>query len=269
MLILDEANRISDASNGESKVIKQTGNNNFSYGRMNLNVLSISDSVLLRIDHYYASPDRIRPEIKNLNISDYRYWKVSGLNLQNMQAKATLQYNGTNSTTQGYLDHTLITNSEDSLVLMYRPSSKHKWLIEQDVVFSRGVLTDKKGSVTINQLKSGEYALAIYQAGKVNNYQDSPDSCSVYTGIQKHDQPAQVLLLIPTLTNSQLTIKTVSAYRSTLQIFNAEGREMKSQQISLGLHQLQIDVSNWTPGNYFVILTDESGRTTKKFIVIK
>ncbi len=270
LVILDEANKISDASNGETKVIKQTGNNNYSNGRMNLSVQSVTDSVLLRIDHYYASPDRIKPEIKNLHISDYRYWKVIGLNMQNMQAKATLQYNGTNSTTTGYLDHTLITNSEDSIVLMYRPSSRHKWKIEEDVVFARGILSDKKGSVTINQLKNGEYAFAIYEAGKIDIHLDSPDSCAVFTSVQRFHNPSEVLLLIPTLTNTQLTIRTVSGNRASLQIYNSEGREIRSQNVSTGMHQTIVDVRDWMPGNYFVILTDESsGRTTKKFIIIK
>lgn len=269
LLILDEANKISDASNGETKVIKQTGNNNFTYGRMNLVVTSITDSALVRIDHYYAAPDRIKPEIKNLNISDYRYWKVSGLNMQGMQAKATIQYDGRTNLSQGYLDHTLMTNAEDSLVVMYRPGPKHSWKIEQDVTFNYGVMTDKRGSVSINQLKPGEYALAIYQAGKVNNYQDTPDSCALFTGTAKIPSSPPMLVLIPTITNSTLHITAACAGQATLSILSSDGRVMHTRQLSIGAHQYHIDVRDWPKGTYFVTLSDTLGRSTKKFIVIQ
>lgn len=269
LLILDEGNKISDASNGETKVISQVGNINFSYGRMNLQVSSLTDSALVRIDHYYAAPDRIKPTIKNLHISDYRYWKVSGLNIEGLQAKATIQYNGTTSATSGYLDHTLITNSEDSLVLMYRPTSRHPWKIDEDVVFNRGSLSDKKGSVTINHFKAGEYALAIFQADKADNYQDSPDSCAVFTKVKSIESVSQALTLIPSIANSTLTIKTITSTKATLSIINAEGIVVRTLPIQPGISEQQIDVSTWMPGLYYVILTDISGRITKKFIVIK
>jgi aminopeptidase N len=269
LLLLDEANRLSDASNGETRVIKQTGNANFSYGRMNLLISGITDSALLRIDHYYASPDRIKPEIDNLFISDYHYWRVSGIDLQKLQTKATVQYNGTTSTSQGYLDHTLITNSEDSLVLMYRPSSRHQWRIENDVVFTTGSVSDKKGSFTINQLKSGEYALAIYQANKTPDYTDTPDSCALFTNLSAPKSSVPLLMLIPSLTNTQLTTRVICENPSVLTIVNADGITMQTRQVSIGAHNYHTDVSQWLPGNYYVILTDKTGRTTKKFIVIK
>lgn len=270
LLLLDEANRLSDASNGETRVIKQTGNANFSYGRMNLLISGITDSALLRIDHYYASPDRIKPEIDNLFISDYHYWRVSGIDLQKLQAKATVQYNGTTSTSQGYLDHTLITNSEDSLVLMYRPSSRYQWRVENDVLFTRGNVNDKKGSFTINQLKGGEYALAVYQANKTPDYTDTPDSCALFTSILSPKSTAvPLLMLIPTLTNTQLTTRVICENPAVLTIVNSDGITMQTRQVSAGAHYYHTDVSQWTPGNYYVMVTDKSGRTTKKFIVIK
>ena len=61
-----------------------------------------------------------------------------------------------------FLDHTWLTNSEDSLILFYREHAGLDWEEVNGYSLNTGTLVDKKGSVEVDTLKLGEYALGIY-----------------------------------------------------------------------------------------------------------
>jgi hypothetical protein len=147
----------------------------FGVAKMTVNLKQSTDTSLLRIEHHWVGPDVSKNNIRGLHLSDYRYWNVDGILSTDFQASATVYYNGPNGS-QGYLDKTLITNNEDSLVMMYRPDAESTWQIDSNVVFNRGEdVADNIGSVKINDLQRGQYALAIYDANKVDLPQDKSD----------------------------------------------------------------------------------------------
>src|SRR6185436_17590065 len=93
-------------------------------------------------------------------------------------ASGSIAYNGL-SAVGGLLDNQLLTNVEDSIVVLHRSSAAADWQIDTDVTHNYlGSHTDRRGSFTISHLQKGEYAFGIYQHNKI----DSPltsgiDSC--------------------------------------------------------------------------------------------
>jgi hypothetical protein len=124
---VDMQDKIEDAITDDYAVIKTTGLHNFIHGKMNLSVTAVGgDSAFIRIEHNFVAPDAMINPMPNLHLSQERYWRVDGIIPPGFDAKSTITFNGTNtqpatSYNGGYLDTRLITNIEDSLVVMYRP----------------------------------------------------------------------------------------------------------------------------------------------------
>ena len=175
-IALDFDEKLSDAVTDQwFKMVGSNHQYDFGEEKMSIYLKQSSDTSLVRVEHHWVAPDASRNIFTGLHLSDYRYWTVDGLWSSDFRASATVYYNGTNGPL-GYLDNTFITNSEDSLVLMYRPDAESIWQIDTDAKLNTiGSAKDKVGFIRINSLQKGQYALAIYDANKV----DLPQSVSV------------------------------------------------------------------------------------------
>ncbi len=112
--------RLQDAISENYFTIKAPGAYNYNFGKMNVEVHSISDSAFLRIEHNFVAPDSMKTAIPGLHLSQERYWRVDGVLPTNFDASASIIYNGKTSSQPTsspnfYLDMQLITNVEDSL----------------------------------------------------------------------------------------------------------------------------------------------------------
>src|SRR4029077_1164190 len=90
------------------------------------------DSVLIRVEHVYAAPDPPKNPVPNLHISQERFWKVDGIFPPGFDASGSINYNGI-AANGGFLDNQLLTNVEDSIVVLHRSSSGSDWKIDTDV----------------------------------------------------------------------------------------------------------------------------------------
>ena len=101
---------------------------------MNLTVQSIVDSAFVRIEHNYVAPDGFKNCCPPYRLSPDRYWRVDGVLPSTFKAKANFFYDGRTAATSGnqWLDHGLMTTSEDSLVLMYRKNASHDWQLYRE-----------------------------------------------------------------------------------------------------------------------------------------
>ena len=119
-----------------------------------------ADSSFIRIEHNFAAPDPIKNNVKNYKLSTQHYWKIDGIIATGFSAKATFDYNGTTSLTDGYLDNTLLEGSEENLQLLYRTGTAGDWQLIHDYSIQNGENKfDKKGSILLNQVRKGEYVL--------------------------------------------------------------------------------------------------------------
>jgi aminopeptidase N len=160
-IALDRAEKMADATVDYEKVITTVGNNTFLETNTSVNVTNAGTGPsTLRVEHDFVRPDGFKVN-KDIRVSDYHYWTVDGLISKDFAAQATFTYDGSNSTSTGYLDNTFIRGNEDSLVFLYRPNAGKDWEVVKGIKHNKGNSNDKRGSFTLDTLKFGEYTLGI------------------------------------------------------------------------------------------------------------
>jgi len=149
-----------------NKIINDTGIENFELAEFRITVNSITDSALVRVEHYWVAPDEVMFNDFAYQLSTDRYWRVDGLLFDNLDANARISFDGREQSS-GYTDLELMQDvngvqfNEDSLVLMYRPDQKADWTPWPDIdINTLGSSTDKFGRVEFDGLLKGEYTLA-------------------------------------------------------------------------------------------------------------
>ncbi|MCZ2444402.1 MAG: hypothetical protein LC101_11570 [Flavobacteriales bacterium] len=165
-ILVDPNERISYAVTTERKILKSTGSTSLSHANFTVTVNQITDSAMIVVSHNWVGADPLVPSGATFTVSPQRYWTVDGIWPAGFSADANISYNGkTNST--GYLDHLLIGATEDSLILVYRPSAHADWIEWPNYTKNIGSLSDKVGTIVIHQIQKGEYALA-YKSSAVS-----------------------------------------------------------------------------------------------------
>ena len=116
------------------------------------------------------------------------------------------------------------------MVLMYRPNVGTDWTIDTGTVLNTGTsATDKVGSFTINHLKKGEYAFAIYQSDKVDSAITTPpsDSCFVAyaTSVKNISPNSDNFIVYPNPSHNNFVVDGI-LYRQTakMQLYNLNGQ---------------------------------------------
>ncbi|MDD3686544.1 MAG: T9SS type A sorting domain-containing protein [Bacteroidales bacterium] len=159
LTLCDYNENISDATIDETKFLTTLGTKTFSYLYFKATVLNIvpEDTAMLRITHNWAAPDTFQVAVPGLYIANHRFWTVEGNFPSTFKTKGEFTYStSTISGINGYLDNDFITNSLDSLVLLYRPNRATEWEIE---TITHSTVMKK---MTVDSLKAGEYSLGIY-----------------------------------------------------------------------------------------------------------
>ncbi|MCS6916864.1 MAG: M1 family metallopeptidase [Chitinophagales bacterium] len=254
LVTLDEDDWIADAVTAEQKLIGNAGVHNLVLAKMNVTVTNWTDTALLRVEHVYAAPDPFRHPPKGLYLSRERFWRVDGLWDSNFQASATISYQGA-AMNNGYLDVDLISQPEDSLVVVYRTSAAADWQIEPNVTQNTlGSLTDKRGNFIIHQLRRGQYALAIRHAARADSVTALSDSCQLVTAPSLSD--ARSVLLFPNPANDHFRL--VVPHNGWLDITDALGRIVFRQPVAAGT--TYISCAGWPAALYAGRLRLESGQ---------
>lgn len=238
---IDLSDKISDAITAHTETIKTSGNYDFGIAHMSINVNALSDSAYVRVEHNWAAPDPLKNVSSQIvTLSPNRYWKVEGIFPPIFQATAKIYYNGKNSTGGGYLDNNLITTTEDSLILVYRPNATNDW--KEFPYYTKnysGTHTDKYGYITIDSLLAGEYSLAIGTSllgiKEANAYQKS--SIKIYPN-PASDKFTVDLTSIGSITNEMLIITDES------------GKEMMRKGLNANI--ITINTPHWPSGNYYL-----------------
>jgi hypothetical protein len=264
---VDMNGKIEDAITEDYMVIKDAGGYNFAHGKMNVTVNAVGgDSAFVRIEHNYTAPDPMITPVQNLHLSQERYWRVDGIIPTGFDAKATVLYNGTNplpatSYNGAYLDVQLMTNSEDSLVLMRRDGVKDDWQIEPDITWNYlGSHVDKKGLFFINHLKKGEYALAIYQSGKVDStFESVGDSCFTIVAIPEIET-GNHFTVYPNPSENNFFITGNLQHEGRIEVFNLLGEKVYDRFLQNG--PMQLDINQEFGEGIFIVKISDGAKTT-------
>jgi len=152
-VMADPDEKISDATTDVSKILKEKGEYDYPETFGKVLVEKISDSALVRITHNWVAPDSLCSPHPGLRISDSRYWTVEGIFPKSFKALGKFSYSNATG-----LDNTLIINSNDSLVMLYRQGAGHSW---KGTPFIRNS-SWTNGTITVDNLQPGEYSLAVW-----------------------------------------------------------------------------------------------------------
>ncbi len=256
--------KISHAVSPFYKKLKTAGTVNFANAKMSINVQSITDSAFVRVEHNFAAPDNFKTCCPPYRLSPNRYWKVDGILPANFKAKATVNYDGRTTTFSGnyWLDNDLINTLEDSLVLMYRKNAADDWNIfpyyTKNIV---GNNNDKRGTITIDSLRLGEYTFAMKDY--TMNIQNKP---SVQINkIKVFPNPAKDMVTVD-LAASMLKLSN----NTVLTITDTSGKIVYKEKLNPQQSAVNIKTSAYSSGVYFISVKANDAITVEsKFIIAR
>jgi len=234
------------ATTDSYKIIKSAGLYDYTDTYFKLDVAAVSDSAFVRATHNWVPPDSLQVPAPGLTLSDYRYWSIEGILPQDFDATGRFFYSK-----NSYLDNTLITNSADSLVILYREDAAHDWQAVSFTVVGPWQL----GTIYVPHLRLGDYTLAIWD--------------EVYVGSKKRPQPDKTMNLYPNPAKDKLTIETASNEHGTIKVHDAAGKLCFTKNTDALNQQIHWNCGGIESGTYLVSFQTANGNMISKKVVIK
>ncbi len=259
MISLDRALKVTDAIVDYELEVASSGVKIMYETNVVLNVQNVGASnSTVRVEHNYVMPDPFKQSNPGIRLSDYHYWKIDGLLDQAFISKATFVYDGSTSPSSGFLDNTLITGSEDSLVMLFREGTWDDWKIVDSFTLNTGPsVLDKRGTVVVDTLMKGEYAFGILDHS---------------VGFDELDiTEKKVMNLFPNPADDILTVEVLRKYdqgTSRYRVIDTGGRVFIEGSLADKGSQFQINTIGLSKGLYLLIM-DQKGKhfAAEKFVI--
>lgn len=246
-VLLDPEERLSDAITAETKILKNTGLVNYPSALFKADIKQLADSILLRAEHNWVSPDQLSQPLAGLSFSTQRYWKISGVEHSGNIIDGQFYYSN-----KPEYDNDIFNSIYDSLVIYYRKCPGEEW---QPIPFTK-TQHPITGYITVENIQTGEYALAVWDKDYVgfNNLPEKNNSeFSIY----------------PNPANEFIEIVSTHKNNLSLKIFSLDGSLIFSDTlIALSAGNI-INTSNMPQGLYMVTIqnADEEMLFVKKIAV--
>ncbi|MBK8846433.1 MAG: T9SS type A sorting domain-containing protein [Bacteroidetes bacterium] len=212
----------------------------------------------IRIEHNWVAADPFKKSNPGIRISNYRYWNVVGKLQNDFHGTLRFNYDGRTVNGAGYLDNTLISATEDSLVLLYRKSVADDWQVIPHTINFNGSHIDKAGTITTDSIRLGEYALGYYDY-----------TVSIAIPIKKPDYK---LTVSPNPGKGEVSVSFAieSARSAEIIICDSNGRQVFATKIFPHQEMIKWDAGNCSIGKYLITLVI-NGQTaqTEKFILTR
>jgi len=235
---MDLDQKMCDARTSDSKVISSAATIPFDNTYLTLYVNQITDSAFVQVEHNWIAPDSFKTPVEGLYLTDKRYWKVEGILPDSFNITARFLYSKATTGSYAHLDYGFLTNSPDSLVLLYRQNSSDDWHITN--AYKQGASTN--GYMTLDTLMIGEYAFGMWdRTTKIDEIEPS--------GSGK-------IKVFPNPTNGDFNIQQTSNEITVFEIFNVSGEKIFSGQLK-GKCRYQ-----WQPpasGHYVMVFLNKQG----------
>lgn len=241
LVLADPEERLSDAITAKTAEVSTTGTLQFPDQFFRLATKSITDTMLLRIEHSWVPPDPLLQPVNGLTLSPNRYWKINGIVPPGSEIDGTFNYS-----TGNYFDNALITNNVDSLVILYRSYAGEEWhgvpFVKSNAVFS--------GIITVADLKMGEYVLAKWDKDHI--------------GIREQDNiPNSGILIFPNPATDRIQIRSNGEQHLNIRISAINGNLVLQDSVLKGEFISSINISGFSSGIYMVEITDKAGSVIK------
>ncbi|HXH17830.1 MAG TPA: M1 family aminopeptidase [Chitinophagales bacterium] len=270
---IDIDEKISDAITDKFYRMSNTGNFDFEEALLTMNVTQLPSQAFVRVEHNWIAPDPFKTNVPGLHISKERYWKVDGIIPGGFTANATISFDGTPSLSTGYLDNGLISNSEDSLVILYRPDVKTEWAVHPSfTVNPQGSTANKRGRITIHNVAKGEYALGIWDHSRpVADSQVVSSPCFVLgTKAMDGEEEELQFQIFPNPANDSFYIEFAHPLLSDVKIsvLNLSGKAIREVSLKPGESRLYISMKGWSRTTYLVTVTDANHEWVVKKVMV-
>jgi aminopeptidase N len=244
-IVLNEGNQMAWAQTGSQQEVANGSNLDFSLANWNVSLNNAADDAWLRIDQIWSYPDPLKDwSTKAYRLNQERYWKVSGLEVNELDLSATFFYDGRENSSTGRPDGMLFThNNEDSLVLLHRETSAQDWEpYEYASINNLGNPDDGFGTIELDEVKAGEYTLAVI------------DHAVLETGFL--EQPKNIKLY-PNPTDGRITVEQRSSRGTSLDVYDLNGSALASYPLTGARSEL--DMKAFSSGIYVCRIKDAQG----------
>lgn len=245
LLVIDPTGTLGFATTAAQDTFTVLKPVDFSYALMDVTIEKTPKNKLnlLRIEHHWTNPpSEFANNPKGCSVSKERYWHVRGFIDPEVNMSGKITYNGQKITSKetGYLDADLIRITEDSLVLLYRKDWEQPWEIVSDAKKEMGSLFDKFGTITIPNLKVGQYALGMFD--------------HILLGaedLKKEEKPS--LSVFPNPAENSLTIEFPEPQKGGIvEITNGLGQIVLTKTIVKNTRKMEISTSEFPYGIYYI-----------------
>lgn len=208
VILVDPDNKLLDATTDEAKKISEPGLVDFKNTFCRIETKNVTDTAFISVTHNWVAPDSLNNAPEGLTISSNHYWTIECINNPTLEATGIFSYN------RNILDGDILTNSGDSLVILYRAHAGKDW---QAIDFSR-TGPWQIGTVYVENLQPGQYSLAVWDASvvpannlsmeeKVLNVKPNPgNNLSIYS-----NYPKTSIIHIADVTGNTLCEKIITA----------------------------------------------------------
>lgn len=234
----DIDNKFADACHSYTHIFNKNGNKEFKDARIKIVAKEIGDSTLMRVEHRWVGTKNVGDLPEGLTLSPNRYWTIHRLDKGESMIDAEFQYQKNKT-----YDEELITSANDSIVIMYRKDGSQKW---QYLDFTlKG--NNTAGIITVENIQSGDYILGVWDEKHASIDENKNDS-----NIMIYPNPAEDVIKLSAVSNQPSAVK----------IYNISG--MMIEEIEFDSDEIEINVSEYNPGTYFLEINDETFKFMKK-----
>ena len=200
LAMADMYNKTSDATTDAYRTLESTGVYDYQYCYFKLDVKQVSEPQFVRVVHNWVAPDGMISNPPGLTLSSSHFWTVEGVFEEDFRATGQFSFN------KNILDGDIVVSQYDSLVILYRQGAGHEW---QPVAFTK-TIPWQLGIVYVDNLRPGEYTLAVWDEEYVGRWEQKP-----------YDK---YLKIYPNPGKGHFAIDTFLDGPGKLEVYTAEGR---------------------------------------------
>jgi hypothetical protein len=237
MVLMDPEDRIADGSTAKTAKVSSTGLHQFTPEFFRLRINTLTDTVMIRVEHAYVAPDAMPQPVSGLTLSPNRYWIIRGLFPAGTSAEGLFTYGTSNQ-----FDNALLTNITDSLIILYRENAGEAW---HGIPFTK-TSAPYAGTITVSDFKPGEYTLAKWDQAHI--------------GISPDPEPRTAsIVLFPNPAKDQVTIQAQGHSRIQVSILSLYGSIIYQETANTLYGQCQIPLNALSSGTYLIEIRDPNG----------
>ncbi|MDP4953049.1 MAG: T9SS type A sorting domain-containing protein [Flavobacteriales bacterium] len=227
-------------------VSEPSGVQNLPYVDFRVGVNNITDSALVRIEHHWVAPDdnNLAPYIEV--ISDAHYWEVDGVWSPELNLDARISYIANDELD---LDWNISGQNENNMMLVWRDSPADPWINYYDYEMQSGNLFNGGGTVKIDLLRKGQYALAKGDLAAALAEQNTTLEVTIF----------------PNPSSNRIQVKG-APLNARWNIVSVQGEKVMNGNVQDTVQS--INIQGLAKGTYFLQIIQNETSSTHKFEVI-